>query len=154
MMIPEPEMNAEQGNANQSVNENYSNNNYPADNPVAQTVQNGERASGKDTENVSEIFSAKYKCEERMKIFEIEFETELLLEQESCERRKLELEMPMKELETRHQILEEQREQKTEQKWREQHWKMLTTNQLINQCSRQILFQPELENRSCPGLGR
>ena len=59
MTFPEPEMNAEQENANQSVNENYSTNKYPADNPVAQTVQNGERASDKDTENVSEISSAK-----------------------------------------------------------------------------------------------
>ena len=46
-------MNAEQSNASQAVNDSESNNNYPTNNPVAQTVQNGATASGKETENVS-----------------------------------------------------------------------------------------------------
>ena len=37
-------MNAEQSNATQAVNDSESNNNYPTDNPVAQTVQNGATA--------------------------------------------------------------------------------------------------------------
>ena len=103
-------MNAEQSNATQAVNDNESNNNCPTDNPVAQTVQNGETASGQDTENVSETSSAKQRREERMKKFDIEFETKMRLEQARFERRKLELEMQMKELETKHQLLEEERE--------------------------------------------
>ena len=45
-----------------------------------------------------------------MKKFDIEFETQLRLEQARFERRKLELEMQMKELETKHQLLEQERE--------------------------------------------
>ena len=106
----QPEMNAEQNNATQAVNDSESNNNYPTDNPVAQTVQNGATASGQETENVSETSSAKQRREERMKKFDIEFETKTRLEQARFERRRLELEMQMKELETKHQLLEEERE--------------------------------------------
>ena len=102
-------MNAEQSNATQAVNDNESNN-YQTDNPVAQTVQNGATASGQETENASETSSAKQRREERMKKFDIEFETKMRLEQARFERRKLELEMQMKELETKHQLLEEERE--------------------------------------------
>ena len=45
-----------------------------------------------------------------MKKFDIEFETKMRLEQARFERRRLELEMQMKELETKHQLLEEERE--------------------------------------------
>ena len=45
-----------------------------------------------------------------MKKFNIVFETKMLLEQARFERWKLELEMQMKELETKHQLLEEERE--------------------------------------------
>ena len=45
-----------------------------------------------------------------MKKFAIEFETKMRLEQARFERRRLELEMQMKELETKHQLLEEERE--------------------------------------------
>ena len=45
-----------------------------------------------------------------MKKFDIEFETKKRLEQAQFERRRLELEMQMKELETKHQLLEEERE--------------------------------------------
>ena len=105
----QPAMNAEQSNATQAVNDNESNN-YQTDNPVAQTVQNGATASGQETENASETSSAKQRREERMKKFDIEFETKMRLEQARFERRKLELEMQMKELETKHQLLEEERE--------------------------------------------
>ena len=103
-------MNADQSNATQVVNDNEGNNNYPMDYPVAQAVQNGATASGQETENVSETSSAKQKREERMKKFDIEFETMMRLEQAGFERRKLELEMQMKELETKHRQLEEERE--------------------------------------------
>ena len=83
-----------------------SKNNYAADNPVAQTVQNGATARGQDTENVSEISSAKQRREERMKKFDIEFETMMRFEQARFEWRRLELEMQMKEL----QLPEEGRE--------------------------------------------
>ena len=48
--------------------------------------------------------------EERMKKFDIEFETKLRLEQARFDRRKLELAVQMKVLKTNHQILEEGRE--------------------------------------------
>ena len=56
--VPQPTMNAEESNAIQAVNDTESNSNYPADNPVAQTVQSGATASGLETENVSEKSSA------------------------------------------------------------------------------------------------
>ena len=102
----QPEVIAEQSNAIQAVNDSESNNNYPTDNPVAQTVQNGATASGQETENVSKTSSAK----QRMKKFDIKFKTKIRLEQARCERRRLELEMQMKELETKHRLLEEERE--------------------------------------------
>ena len=104
------EMNAEQNNATRAVNDSESHNNYPTDSPVAQAVQNGATASGQETENVSETSSAKQRREERMKKFDIEFETKMRLEQARFERRRLELEMQMKELETKHQLLEEELE--------------------------------------------
>ena len=106
----QPEMNAELNNATQTVNDSESHNNYPTDSPVAQIVQNGATASGQETENVSETSSAKQSREERMKKFDIEFETKMRLEQARFERRRLELEMQMKELEAKHQLLEEERE--------------------------------------------
>ena len=92
------------------MNNSESNDNYPTKNPVAQTVQSGATASGQETENVSEKSSGKQRREERMKKFDIEFETKMRLEQARFERRKLELEKQMKELETKHQLLEEERE--------------------------------------------
>ena len=103
-------MNAEQSNTTQAVEDNESNNNYPKDNPVAQTVLNGAIASGQETENVSETSSAEQRRKERMKKFDIEFETKMRLEEARFERRRPELEMQMKELETTHQLLEEERE--------------------------------------------
>ena len=64
----QPAMNAEQSNAAQAVNNKVSNSNYPTDNPVAQTVQN------------AKIFS-KARREERMKKFDVEFESKMRLEQ-------------------------------------------------------------------------
>ena len=61
-------------------------------------------------ENVSESSSAKQRCEERMKKFDIEFKTKMQLEQERFKRRRLKLEMQMKELEAKYQLLEEERE--------------------------------------------
>ena len=92
------------------MNDNESNNNYSTDNLVAQTMQNGATASGQETENVSETSSAKQRREERMRKFDIEIETKMRLEQARFEQRRLELEMQMKELETKHQPLEEGRE--------------------------------------------
>ena len=103
-------MNAEQSNTTQAVNDSESKNKYPTDNTVAQTVQNGATASGQETENVSETSSAKQRREEWLKKFDIEFETNMQLEQARFERRRLELEMRMKQLETKHQLLEEERE--------------------------------------------
>ena len=77
-------------------------------------MQIGATASGQETENVSETSSAKQRREERMKKFDIEFETKMRLEQARFEWRRLELEIQMKEMETKHQLLEEEREvQKT-----------------------------------------
>ena len=101
---------AEQSNTTQAVNDSESNNTYRTDNPVAQTVQNGTTASGRETENVSETFSAKQRREERMMKIDVEVETKIRLEQARFERRRLELEMHVKELETKHQLLGEERE--------------------------------------------
>ena len=77
----QPAMNAEQSNATEAVNDSESKNNYPTNNPVAQTVQNGATLSGQETENVSETSLAKQRREERMKKFDIKFETNMRLEQ-------------------------------------------------------------------------
>ena len=106
----QPAMNAEQSNTTQAVNDSETNNNYPTDNPVAHTVQNGASASSQDTENVSETSSTKQRREEKMKKFDIKFDTKMRLEQSRFERRRLELEMQMKELKTKHQLLDEERE--------------------------------------------
>ena len=103
-------MNAEQSNATQAVNDSNSNSNYTTDSPFAQTVQNGATTSGQETESGLETSSAKQRREERMKKFDIEFETKMRLEQAQFERRRLELEMRMKELETKHLLMEEERE--------------------------------------------
>ena len=106
----QPATNAEQSNTTQTVNASESNSNYPAENTVAQRVQNGATASGQETENVWETSSAKERREERMKKFDIESETKMRLEQAHFERKNLELEKEMKELETKHQLLEAERE--------------------------------------------
>ena len=77
----QPAMNVEQSDTIQEVNDSEINNKYPTNNSVAQTVQNGATASGQETENVSETSSAKQRREERMKKFDIEFETKMRLEQ-------------------------------------------------------------------------
>ena len=87
-----------------------SNNNYPTDNPVAQTAPNGATASGQESENLSETSWAKQRREERMQKFDIELETKMRLEQARFELRELKLELKMKELETKHQLVEEERE--------------------------------------------
>ena len=103
-------MNAEQSNANQATNDSESNNNYPTDILVAQAVQSGATASGQETKSVSETSSAKQKCEESMKKFDVIFENKMGLEQSRFERRKLELEMQINELKTKHELLEKERE--------------------------------------------
>ena len=107
---PQPAMNEEQSNTSQAVSNNESKNNYPTDNPVSQIVQNGATASSQDTKNVSETSSAKQRREEKMKKFDVEFGTKMHLEQARFERMRLEQEIHMKEVETRHQLLEEERE--------------------------------------------
>ena len=106
----QPAMNAEQSNTTKSVNNSESNSNCPTNKPVAQTVQNGATASGRETENVSETSSAQQRREERMNKFEIEFKTKMRFEQARFERRRRKLEMQMRELQTKHQLLEEESE--------------------------------------------
>ena len=89
-------MKAEQTKTTQPVKDNESNSNNLLDNPVAQTVQNGATAIGQDTENVSETFSAKQRREERMKKFDIKFETKMRLEHAMFERKTIELEIQVK----------------------------------------------------------
>ena len=121
-------MNAEQSHTTQAVNDSEGKNNYPTDNPLAQTIQNGATASGQETENVSESSSAEQRREERMKKFDIEFKTKMRLEHVGFEKRKLEQEMQMKELESKHQLLEEEREL-------ERKVKMSVPNQLVLETS-------------------
>ena len=106
----QPAMNAEQSNATQALTDSESNKNYPMDNPVAQTVQNWATASGQDPENVSETFLAKQRRDEMMKKFDIVFKTKMWLEQARFEWRRLVLDVQMRDLETKHQLLEEERE--------------------------------------------
>ena len=106
----QPAMNAEQSNAAQALNDSESNTRYATNNLVAQAVQNGATASEQARENVSETTSAKQSREERMKKIDIEFETKMRLEQAWFEQRSLELQMQMEELETKHQLLEEEHE--------------------------------------------
>ena len=106
----QPAMNAEQSNTTEAVNDSERNSNYTTENPVAQTVQNGATGSGQETENIPETSSANQRREERMKKFDVEFESKMRLEQAWFERRRPELEMQTKELETKHQLLEEERE--------------------------------------------
>ena len=103
-------VNRDQGKASQAMNDTENNNKYPADNSVAQTVQNGTTASGQDTESVLETSAAKQRRYGRVKKIDIEFETKLQLEQAKFERRKLELEMHINDLENKHLLLEEERE--------------------------------------------
>ena len=84
-------MNADHINATQTVNDSEINNNYPTDNPIAQTEQSGATASGKETDSDSETSSANQRRDERTKNFAIELETKMRLEQVRFERRKLEL---------------------------------------------------------------
>ena len=72
-------MNARQSKAFQGINVNENNNNYPTDNPVAQTVQNLVKANGQDKENVSGTSSAKQRREERTKKFDIDLDTKMRL---------------------------------------------------------------------------
>ena len=62
-----------------------------------------------DTENVSEKSSVKRRVEERIKEFEIEFERKLQIERAYFDRKRLELEMQMKELEMQHQLRQKER---------------------------------------------
>ena len=101
---------SEQSNVTEAVTDSESNNNYPTENPVAQTVQNRATANGQETENVSELSSAKQRREESMEKFDIEFENKMQLAQARFARRRLALEMQMKELETKHQLMEEEPE--------------------------------------------
>ena len=129
--------------------------NYPTENPGAQTVQNGATASSQETENVSETSSAKQRREEKMNKFDIEFDTKMQLEQAWFERRKLELEMQMKELETKHQLLEEQRE--LERKVRRtalENDDVRSQSIARDKCSRQVTLQLNPKDERCLRLGQ
>ena len=73
-------------------NQNHDNTSYATTNTVTRMVHTINR----DTENVSETPSVKRRVEERMKEFEIDFETKLQIERAQLHRKRLELEMQMK----------------------------------------------------------
>ena len=87
-------------------NQNHDNTSYATTNTVKRIVQ----AINRDTENVSETPSVKRRVEERVKEFEIDFETKLQIERAQLDRKWLELEMQMKELEMQHQLREKERD--------------------------------------------
>ena len=87
-------------------NQNNDNTSYATTNTVNRIVQ----TINWDTKNVSETPSVKRRVEERMKEFEIDFETKLQIERAQLDRRWLELEMQMKELEMQHQLREKERD--------------------------------------------
>ena len=83
-------------------NQNHDNTSYATTNTVTRINQ--------DTENVSETSSVKRRVEERIREFEIEFETKLQIERAQFDRKRLELEMQMKELEMQHQLRQKERD--------------------------------------------
>ena len=74
-------------------NQNNDNKSYATTNTVTRIVQTINR----DTENVSETSSVKRRVGERMKEFEIEFETKMQIEGAQFDQKRLELEMQMKD---------------------------------------------------------
>ena len=68
-----------------------------------------EQQQGQDTENFLETSSAKHKSEKRMKKFDMDFGTKM---QACLARKNLELEMQMRELKTKHNLLKEESELK------------------------------------------
>ena len=87
-----------------------SQNNYKTDHPVDQTVPNGAIASAHNAKKSPKASSVKQKRNERMKKFDIDFETRLQLEQALSKRRKLEKETHLKDIETKQQLPEGERE--------------------------------------------
>ena len=67
-------------------------------------------AMNAEQSKTTQTSSAKQRRDERMKKFDIEYKTKMRLDQTRLERRKLELELQLKELETKHQLLKEERE--------------------------------------------
>ena len=84
-------------------NQNHGNTSNATTNTVTRTIN-------QDTENASETSSVKLQVEERIKEFEIEFERKLQIERAQFDRKRLDLEMQMKELEMQHQLREKQRD--------------------------------------------
>ena len=87
-------------------NQNRDSTSYATTNTVTRTVQ----TINQDTENVSETSSVKCWVKERMKEFKIEFERKLQIERAQFDRKRLELEMQMKELEMQHQLRQKERD--------------------------------------------
>ena len=79
---------------------------YATTNTVTRIVQ----TINQDTENVSETSSVKRRVEERIKEFEIEFERKLQIERAQFDRKRLGLEILMKELEMQHQLRQKERD--------------------------------------------
>ena len=84
-------------------NQNHGNTSNATTNTVTRTIN-------QDKENASEASSVKRRVEERMKEFEIEFEAKLQIERAQFDRKKLDLERQMKELEMQYQLREKERE--------------------------------------------
>ena len=84
----------------QEFNQNYDNTSYATTNTVTRIVQTINR----DTEKVSETSSVIRRVEERMKEFEIELKTKLQIERTQFIRKRLELEMQMRELKMQHPL--------------------------------------------------
>ena len=84
-------------------NQNHGNTSNPTTNTVTRTIN-------QDTKNASETSSVKRRVAERMKEFEIEYERKLQIERAQFDRKKLELEMQMKELEMQHQLRQKERD--------------------------------------------
>ena len=87
-------------------NQNHDSTSYATTNTVARIVQ----TISQDTENVSETSSVKRRVEERKKEFAIEFERKLQIERAQFDRKRMELEMQMKELEKQHQLRQKERD--------------------------------------------
>ena len=83
--------------------QNHGNTSNATTNTVTRTIN-------QDTENASETSSEKRRVEERMKEFEIEFEAKLQIERAQFDRKRLDLEMQMKELEMQHQLREKEQD--------------------------------------------
>ena len=112
----QPAMNAEQSNATQALVTARVTKTTQQKTQLLKQYKMEQRQAVKVRRMFRKHFQQSKKREEKMKIFVINFETKMQLEQPRFEQRKLELEMQLKELETKHLLLLETKRELPKQK--------------------------------------